>query len=406
MQKPTIHLIGCFHTVNNLDYSHCAFTGKVLRFPKMMKMAGYTVIDYSNGESKSEADEKVQILTEGRLDYLKKCWLASVGKFKDSLLKGDKLHYAKVELANKFVKTGHGSVTEQFHGDTAAIGSPHHAEFEAKLIEELKTRIKPGDIIAHPFGRSHASLTNSFPTKYYAHVETGIGYPDAPFGAFRIFETNSWQSVHHGKWGQGNEDYEFVIPNYYDLNDWTPRIYTPNTGYILFFNRICVEKGMNVVVALANALQEKILVAGQGDVTPWSELSPYIQHIGAIKGAARNELLQNARCLLMPTRFHEPFGGSGVEGQLVGTPLVSSDGAAFSETVVQDVTGFRCKTLKHWVEACSSAHDANSVYGLDRTTIAKLARKKYSLETCAEQYDAAFSQIVDLYNGSQGWYKL
>jgi len=59
-KKPTLHLLvlsfiglmlkGLFHTCVTSKYSHCAFTGKVLRFSKMMKMYGYHVIEYGNVE--------------------------------------------------------------------------------------------------------------------------------------------------------------------------------------------------------------------------------------------------------------------------------------------------------------------------------------------------------------------
>lgn len=401
-KKPTIHLIGCFHTITNIDHSHCAFTGKVLRFPKMMQPFGYTVIEYSNGTSESTANEHVQILTKDELELLSSCWLAA----RDSVpqtktLFGDALHMERARVsADLAVKVRHPIETKgQFHGDTAAIGSPHWTEFQKRLIVEMKTRVKPGDIIAHPFGRSHADLLKVFPAREYAHVETGIGYPDGPFGAFRIFETYNWQSWHHGKHNSAANDYEFVIPNYYDLADWTPRT-GPNTGYLLYFGRVCSEKGLGHVTAIAEALKEEILVVGQGDATPWTNKTPYLKALGPKRGRERDELVRGARALFMPTRFHEPFGGAGVEGQLVGTPLIASDCAAFAETVTPGVNGYRCKQLADWVSA------AGMVKNLDRSAIAAEARRRYSLETCGKMFDTAFHRIHDLYNGSRGWYNL
>jgi len=40
-----LHLVGIFHTQHTAAYSHCAFTGKALRFPKMMQGQGYAVIE-------------------------------------------------------------------------------------------------------------------------------------------------------------------------------------------------------------------------------------------------------------------------------------------------------------------------------------------------------------------------
>lgn len=48
MTKPRLHLVGIFHTQHTAAYSHCAFTGKALRFPKIMQGQCYTVVEYSN----------------------------------------------------------------------------------------------------------------------------------------------------------------------------------------------------------------------------------------------------------------------------------------------------------------------------------------------------------------------
>ena len=123
MAKPTLHLIGIFHTISSLEYSHCAFTGKVLRFPKMMQPFGYPVIEYSNGKSESTADEKVVILSADELSTM----------------------------------TG-AQRQENFHGDLATVGTPWHTEFDKRLLVELEKRVKPGDIICHPFGHAHTSV--------------------------------------------------------------------------------------------------------------------------------------------------------------------------------------------------------------------------------------------------------
>ena len=41
--KIRLHILGLPHTVTIDEFSHCAFTGKILRFPPMMKSVGYEV---------------------------------------------------------------------------------------------------------------------------------------------------------------------------------------------------------------------------------------------------------------------------------------------------------------------------------------------------------------------------
>ena len=50
-----LHLPAIPHTITSAAYSHCAFTGKVLRFPRMMMSVGYEVYHYGMEGSESDA---------------------------------------------------------------------------------------------------------------------------------------------------------------------------------------------------------------------------------------------------------------------------------------------------------------------------------------------------------------
>lgn len=353
--KPTLHLLGIFHTQSSQKFSHCAFTGKALRFPKMMQMVGYKVIEYSNEGSESTADEHVVMLTRQEYD----------------------------DMFGSRKKT-------DFHGDDAYVGSPAHQLFEQRLIPELRKRVKPQDIICHPFGHAHSALLNEFP--YNQHVETGIGYPILMEGSFRIFESYAWMHYHQGKDGRSGVNYEWVIPNYFDIDEWEPSYEVGD--YIAFLGRICSVKGMDTVLEIARRTPYPIKIAGQGDPAEWAH--PNIEYLGPLVGRERSDFLRNARCAIMPTVFTEPFGGSGVEAMLCGTPLIAVDYGAFTETVLDDVTGYRCRTLEDWLTAIERAGD------LKRKLISDISRSRYGLSTCADKYDKVFKALNDLHD--KGWY--
>jgi glycosyltransferase involved in cell wall biosynthesis len=363
--KPTLHMIGLFHTIPNHHYDHCAFTGKVLRFAKMMQAQGYDVIEYSNGESISGAKEQVMI-------------------------------YSAAEVA-EYTKT-----VDNFM-KLAVLGTPMWANFEERLIPELRKRIKKHDIVCHPFGTAHTTVVSKFPEAY--HVETGIGYDTGDFGAFRIFESNAWMHFHQGKddvrdesnniiqRGRRGKFYEWVIPNYYDVNDWEPNY--DKGDYILFLGRVYEGKGLYVIKEISNYFNEKIKIAGMGDTAPFA--APNMEFLGPVLGQKeRSDLLRNARVVIMPTIYTEPFGGVAVEAMMCGTPVISTDYGAFTETIEQGKTGFRCHTLGDFITGIIAAET------LDRKYIADRARELYSLETVGKKYDIIFKQIYDLKD--KGWY--
>lgn len=383
MNKPRLHIIAPFHTMMNTDFHHCAFTQKAFRIPKMMQPLGYECVEYANGVSESEAAIKVIMLSQEELEK-------STGKHEKAA----------------------------FHGNTAVIGTPHWNEFDKRLKQELAKHVKPQDIICHPFGRAHADVVKMFPQQY--HVETGIGYPDSDFGAFRIFESYAWMHYHLGKKlhfdgngrvcynqdqlpivGEGGKDYMWIVPNYFDLDDWP---YNPLEGqYLLYYGRICPEKGLDTIKALADHIDENIWLVGQGDPLPWKH--PNIIYKGPRTGKERAEVVGRAKALLMPTRYIEPFGGAGVEGQLCGVPLIASSYGCFSETLEHGKTGYRCHTLGDWIEAIKNVNDGK----IDREYTSQRAQRLYSLNTCAQRFDAIFQQISDLGRSADdiqgsGWY--
>lgn len=352
-----LHLVGIFHTLAKSSYSHCAFTGKALRFPRMMQAQGYEVIEYSNEGSEANATEHVTMLTSSEFDEL-------YGQRKDT----------------------------EFYGDNATVGSIGHQKFEERLIVEMRKRLEPGDIICHPFGHAHQILMDKFPD--YKHVETGIGYPTLMPNSFRIFESYAWMHYHQGKENRQGRNYEWVVPNYFDIKEWEPN-YEPGQ-YLAFLGRICSVKGMDTILEIAKYSPWPIVIHGQGDPMPWSH--PNIHYGGPISGKARSDFLRNARAALMPTNFTEPFGGSGVEAMLCGTPLIAVDYGAFTETISNGITGFRCHTLQEWLDAIVD------VDLLDRRVVAANARSRYSLETCGKQYDQIFRTLDNLRH--KGWYEL
>ena len=108
--------------------------------------------------------------------------------------------------------------------------------------------------------------------------------------------------------------------------------------------------------------------------------------------------MQGAIALLCPSHYLEPFGGVAVEAMLCGTPVISSDWGGFAEFNVHGRTGYRCRTMDHFVWA------AKNIISLDREAIRLYAQCNFSLEFVALMYEEYFGQIKHLYDSHQGFY--
>jgi glycosyltransferase involved in cell wall biosynthesis len=211
----------------------------------------------------------------------------------------------------------------------------------------------------------------------------------------RIYESHAWWHYHQGKEGRYGHNYEFVIPNYYDVDEWEVQ-HKPGE-YLVCFGRVQDDKGLYVVKEIAKHTGIKTIICGKGNPAPYLDPAiPNLIYEPPITGLERSRLLGNALAVLMPTIFTEPFGGSGVEAQLCGTPLIASAHGAFSETV--EYPELRCRTLRQWLEAVEITKTIN------RQRIAERARAKYCLQNVGEMYDKAFKQIAEL--SGEGWYSV
>lgn len=358
IQRGRLHLFGLPHTITHSRFSTCAFTGKIQRFAPMMRSVGYEVIHYGVEGAATGANEQVDVMPRAR-------WLELGGREPDG----------------------------RQYGDLIRPEGPLYLEFNYSLGRALAERVQPEDIICLPFGSvHHDGLKNLIPKA--TRVEIGVGYP-AACEQFRVYESYAWMHYHLGREQRPDgSDYWWVIPNSYDPNDWP--LGNGAGNYLLYFGRLNRDKGLDVVWEVARARPDlKVVLCGQGDASPWTTL-PNIEVRAPLHGDGRAELLGNARAVLMPTRYIEPFGGVAVEAMLCGTPVLASDWGAFAETIIPGQNGYRCHTMRDWLAAVDvSPH-------MQRPFIQDAAAGRYSMWIVAHQYDRMFRQLADLRGA--GWY--
>lgn len=357
-RSKTLHILGVAHTIPHPDYSVCAFTAKILQFPDIICPFGWHVIEYSNEGSVSRAHEHVTIFSRDRLQSLSK----------------------------------RRSREEPMDADVT--NEPLQQEFKKILLEKIRLKAHPGDIVCHVIA-PEMDVYHALP--HCHHVEMSVGYKASPGLPFRIYESSAWMHWHHGKAGRDDgSNYNWVIPSGFDIDAW-PYCAEPE-NYAVFLGRVVPRKGISTLIDIAKRLPSlQIRVYGPGDTSAWQANCPTnLVFKGPVFGAERVEVVRRARCMLMPTGYIEPFGFSAVEAQLCGVPVIGTSFGAFQETILDGITGYRCHTLADWLQAIALCRS------LDRRTISDIARRKCARDTVGRQYDWALDQLSDL--SGTGWY--
>ena len=144
-----------------------------------------------------------------------------------------------------------------------------------------------------------------------------------------------------------------------------------------------------------------LVIAGQGKLRNENEgldiQDSHVEFVGSVGAESRAKLMGGARLVFAPTYYIEPFGGVAVEAQLCGTPVLTTDWGAFSETVLHGVTGYRCRTFDDFLWA------AQRVDRIRPADCRAWAIQNYSIFRVQRMYQEYFSKVADL--GRRGWYE-
>jgi glycosyltransferase involved in cell wall biosynthesis len=201
---------------------------------------------------------------------------------------------------------------------------------------------------------------------------------------------------HVGREGRDGHWYDCVIPNYFFPEDFPMGEHKGDEKgeYMLYMGRIIYRKGVDIAVATAKACGKRLIIAGQGSLKNPSEgldiKGEHIEYIGAVGPEERAKLLGGAICSFCPTYYIEPFGGAAVEAQLAGTPVITTDWGAMTETTMHGVTGWRCRTMDDFVYA------ANQCSKMDHKKIRDYAVVNYSCHRISEMYQEFFDKVYDI----------
>jgi glycosyltransferase involved in cell wall biosynthesis len=169
-------------------------------------------------------------------------------------------------------------------------------------------------------------------------------------------------------------------------------------GYLAFLGRIAPEKRVDRAIEIARAVGLPLKIAAKVDRVDEEYFhtviepllgQPGIEYIGEIDDQAKSRFLGDARALLFPIDWPEPFGLVMIEAMACGTPVLAFDRGAVAEVVENGVTG-------HVVESVGEAIcKVGRVLALDRGQVRRRFEERFTASRMTRDYLGIYAHLLE-----------
>jgi glycosyltransferase involved in cell wall biosynthesis len=185
---------------------------------------------------------------------------------------------------------------------------------------------------------------------------------------------------------------------YHGLPQRLYRFHEKPQGYFAFIGRISPEKRLDRAIDIAIACATPLRVAAKVDPVDQAyferEIEPRLDHplveyLGEIGDADKDEFLGNARALLFPIDWPEPFGLAMIEALACGTPVVGYRRGSVPEVIQDGITGFIVDDDAAAMEA------ARCIDTLDRRRCREAFERRFTADKMAARYVDVYQALID-----------
>jgi glycosyltransferase involved in cell wall biosynthesis len=168
--------------------------------------------------------------------------------------------------------------------------------------------------------------------------------------------------------------------------------------YFAFVGRISPEKRADRAIEIAKACGRPLRIAAKVDnmdrayfestIEPLLD-DPLVTFVGEIGEADKDDFIGNARALLMPIDWPEPFGLVMIEAMACGTPVIAYGHGSVPEIIDEGVTGHIVKDQQQAIEA------AMNIDRIDRKRCREVFERRFAARVMARRYLDVYRELVE-----------
>jgi glycosyltransferase involved in cell wall biosynthesis len=171
----------------------------------------------------------------------------------------------------------------------------------------------------------------------------------------------------------------------------------PGGKYLAFLGRISPEKAPDAAIRIAAAAGLPLKIAAKVDKVDAeyfkTTIEPLlkgadVEFIGEIGEHQKSEFLGNAKALLFPIAWREPFGLVMIEAMACGTPVIAFRNGSVPEVLENGRTGYIVENESQAIEAL------RQIDQLDRGAIRAEFDKRFTAQHMAQNYLKLYARLI------------
>jgi glycosyltransferase involved in cell wall biosynthesis len=174
---------------------------------------------------------------------------------------------------------------------------------------------------------------------------------------------------------------------------------------LLFLGRFSPEKGADRAIEAALRSGRRLLLAGKVDPADQEHFDAAVRpridndrivYVGEADASTKRQLLADARALLFPIEWDEPFGLVMVEAMSCGTPVLGLRRASVPELVENGRTGFVVDDVDGLVDAIERVDQ------IDRRGCRRRAEERFGFGRMVDDYERTYAAVVESATAAAG----
>jgi len=263
------------------------------------------------------------------------------------------------------------------------------------MLDQVFERAPDFDVVHFHVDFLHYPLVRRCPTPCLTTLHGRLDLPDlAPL--HHHFREQALVSISHAQRKPLGDACRWIANVQHGVPESLYTFHERPGDYFAFVGRIAPEKRVDRAIQLAQATGIKLRIAAKVDRVDQAYFEraikpllghPLVEYVGEIDEAGKNDFFGNARALLFPIDWPEPFGLVMIEALACGTPVLAWRCGSVPEVIEDGRTGFVVEDMGQAVEA------ARRLGEIQRGVCRSEYERRFTARRMAERYVEVYAAL-------------